>query len=162
MRSVSQVPISFRDTRPGDWPTACLLRTKPVRWSRPHKSVERGRIHATRSIDRTDDPVARRTGGRRHPAEARPDPRIKQLKILDQFAGSWTGTQPGTKRKVHVESEWILKGRVLQTKATLADGRELLVLRTYDPVLKTYIATIWDSNGLAVVVSGTGMRNTKR
>lgn len=86
--------------------------------------------------------------------DLRPDARIRELQILDRFAGSWTGTQPGSKRKVHVESEWILKGRTLQTKATLADGRELLILRTYDPVLKKFIATLWDSNGMAAIVSG--------
>lgn len=87
-------------------------------------------------------------------ADTRPDRRIKQLQILDQFAGSWTGTQPRTRRKVQVESEWILAGRVLQTKMNLADGREMLILRTYDPGLKKYVATIWDSQGMAVILSG--------
>lgn len=89
-----------------------------------------------------------------HAAETQPDPRIKELKILDQFAGEWTGTQPGTKRKVHAQSEWILAGRVLQTKVKLTDGNELLILRSYDPGLKKYIATIWDSRGMAVILSG--------
>lgn len=87
-------------------------------------------------------------------AQNGPDRRISQLQVLDQFAGAWTGTQPGTKRKVQVQSEWILAGRVLQTKLQLTDGREMLILRTYDPGLKKYVATIWDSQGMAVILSG--------
>lgn len=87
-------------------------------------------------------------------AQNGPDRRIRELQVLDQFAGSWTGSQPGTKRKVQVESEWILSGRVLQTKLNLTDGREMLILRTYDPGLKKYVATIWDSQGMAVILSG--------
>lgn len=94
-------------------------------------------------------------------AENRPDARIKQLQVLDQFAGSWTGTQPGTQRKVQVESEWILAGRVLQTKMKLTDGRELLILRTFDPGLKKYVSTIWDSQGMAVILSGDWDPNEK-
>lgn len=87
-------------------------------------------------------------------ADVRPDPRIKELQILDQFAGSWTGTQPGSKRRVQTTSEWILGGRVLQTKSLLADGTEMLVLRTYDPGLRKYIVTIWDSRGMSMTLSG--------
>jgi hypothetical protein len=87
-------------------------------------------------------------------AQNGPDRRISQLQVLDQFAGTWTGTQPGTKRKVQAQSEWILGGRVLQTKLQLTDGREMLILRTYDPGLKKYVATIWDSQGMAMILSG--------
>jgi hypothetical protein len=87
-------------------------------------------------------------------AQNGPDRRIRELQVLDQFAGTWTGTQPGTKRKVQVESEWILGGRVLQTKLNLTDGREMLILRTYDPGLKKYVASVWDSQGMAVILSG--------
>jgi hypothetical protein len=87
-------------------------------------------------------------------AEGRPDPRISELKVLDQFAGAWTGTQPGTRRKASSNSQWILDGRVLQTNSTLTDGREMLVLRTYDPALRKYVVTIWDSRGMAVILSG--------
>lgn len=87
-------------------------------------------------------------------ADTRPDLRVKELKILDQFAGTWTGSQPGTKRKVQVTSEWILAGRVLKTDMKLTDGREMLVLRTYDPGLRKYVVSIWDSRGMAVILSG--------
>lgn len=83
-----------------------------------------------------------------------PDPRIKELAILDQLAGAWTGTQPGSKRKVKTTSQWVLSGRVLQTHSLLTDGREMLVLRTYDPGLRKFVVTIWDSRGMTLMLFG--------
>ena len=88
-------------------------------------------------------------------AETGPHPRVKELKVLDQLAGSWTGTQPGSRRRTQTDSEWILSGRVLQTTSRLSDGNELLILRSYDTSMRKFVVSIWDARGMAVILPGT-------
>ena len=88
-------------------------------------------------------------------ADSGPHPRVKELRILDQLAGSWTGTQPGSRRRTKTESEWILDGRVLQTTSRLSDGNELLILRSYDTSMRKFVVSVWDARGMAVIVPGT-------
>lgn len=83
------------------------------------------------------------------------EPALPELKPLDRFVGSWTGSVEGTDITSESETEWILGGRFLQQKYSTSAGEEGMILRTYDPNTKKYAQWMFDSNGGVVQQTGT-------
>ena len=83
------------------------------------------------------------------------EPALPELKPLDKFVGSWTGTIDGTDVTSKSKMQWVLGGRFVEQKYTTSTGDEGMILRTYDPRSKKYMMWTFDSNGTAMQQAGT-------
>lgn len=86
---------------------------------------------------------------------------VPELKPLDRFAGSWTGTVEDPEFTSKSEVTWILGGKYLQQKYEFNDGSTGLIVRGYDAQSNDYVMTLFDSHGIALLMRGFWDEPTK-
>ncbi len=84
-------------------------------------------------------------------AEPGHNPNVPELAALEGFRGKWSGPVHNSDLTNNATSQWILEGRVMQTRFDVPGQLEGLIHRTYDVAGKQYVVTFLDSSGNVVL-----------